>query len=371
MAANYSIDAPGEILSPGLVVFEDILHDNIALMQTIAGDNRRLRPHCKTHKTVEIIRLEVDAGIHKHKCATFAEAEMLANGGARDVFLAYNPVGPNIARVVRFRQAYPEVRFSVTADHPEPVNALNMALAAVDIEVDVFVDIDVGLGRTGLKPGSEATKLYEQIASASHLNNAGLHAYDGHNHQTCLEERRGAVDQCWHAVQSLKEELEKSSLTVAAIVAGGTGTFPLYAQKSDSGLELSPGTCVFHDHGYAQMFPDMKFVPAGLILTRVISRPSSNRVTFDVGYKACASDPPAGARLRFPGITDAKEVLHNEEHLVIETRSADRYKPGDFELAIPAHICPTSALHSQITVIKNGSVCDTWKVTARDRMLNL
>ena len=367
----YKIQTPDEILSPGLVVFETILRDNIARMQAIAKDNRRLRPHCKTHKMLEIIRLETAAGICKHKCATFAEAEMLAIGGAADVFLAYNPVGPNIARVVRYRQKYPSVRFSVAADHPGPIAALNAALAAANTDVNVFVDIDTGLGRTGLKPGPEAIRLYEQVAKASHLANAGLHAYDGHNHQTCLEERRAAVDGCWAAVQSLKQRLEELSLAVPAIVAGGTGTFPLYAAIDEPVLEASPGTCVFHDRDYARMFPDMEFGAAALILTRVISRPASNRITFDLGYKACASDPPAGSRLYFPGIPDAKEILHNEEHLIIETDSADRYSPGDFELVIPSHICPTSALHSQATVIQGGSILDTWKVAARDRVLSL
>lgn len=371
MEQLYEIDTPDEILSPGLVVFEEIVRENIVRMKAIAGQDRRLRPHCKTHKMVDIIRLEVGMGIYKHKCATFAEAEMLADGGAQDVFLAYNPVGPNIARAVRYRQIYPDVRFSVAADHPEPVKALNDAMVAAGIEVDVFVDIDTGLGRTGLSPGPEVRDLYEQIDRASNLRPAGLHAYDGQNHQTRLKERSTAVDECWNSIQVLKNDLEHSSLAVPAIVAGGTGTFPLYARKDDPALELSPGTCVLHDDGYEQLFPDMQFVPAALILTRVVSRPSASTVTFDLGYKACASDPPAGSRLRFPNIPDAREVLQNEEHLVVETMNAASYRPGDVELAIPTHICPTSALHAQVWVIRGGGVQDTWEVTARDRRISI
>ncbi len=371
MKQLYAIDNPDEILSPGLVVFEDIVRENIARMKEVACQDRRLRPHCKTHKMVDIVKLEVGMGILKHKCATFAEAEMLAIGGAQEVLLAYNPVGPNITRAVRYRQRYPNVRFSVTADHPEPAKALNEAMAAAGIDIDVFVDIDTGLGRTGLAPGREAQALYEQIDQASNLRPAGLHAYDGQNHQTRLDKRRVAVEECWNSVQTLRNKLEKSSLAVPAIVAGGTGTFPLYAEIDDPALELSPGTCVLHDDGYEQLFPDMQFVPAALLLTRVVSKPSPDRITFDLGHKACASDPPAGNRLRFPFISDARELLHNEEHLVIETAKAANYRPGDVELAIPTHICPTSALHEQAWVVKNGVVCDTWKVTARDRQLSL
>ncbi len=367
MKDRYAIENTDEIYSPGLVIFEELVRENLKLMKEIAGEDSRLRPHCKTHKMLDMVRLEVGMGIVKHKCATFAEAEMLATGGAGEIFLAYNPVGPNIERAVRFRQRFPNVRFAVAADHPGPVEALNDAMAAAGIEIDVFVDINTGLGRTGLLPGPDSRKLYAQIDQLSHLRPAGLHAYDGQNHQTALDERSAAVEEIRRAVLELRDDLESASLEVPAIVAGGTGTFPLYAQIEDPSIELSPGTCVFHDAGYEQDFPDMNFIPAALLLTRVISRPSPERVTFDLGYKACASDPPAGSRLRFPSIPDAKEVLQNEEHLVIETAEAAKYQPGDIELAIPTHICPTVALHSHASVARNGSVCERWQVTARDR----
>ena len=367
----YTIANPDEVLSPGLVVFEEILRENISRMIAIAGDVGRLRPHCKTHKMIDVTRIEVGLGIVKHKCATFAEAEMLAAGGARDVFLAYNLVGPNIERAVRYRQRFPDVRLSVAADHPEPVDALNDAMARAGERIHVFVDIDTGLGRTGLPPGPEACDLYARIDAASHLTPAGLHLYDGQNHQTDVRERQRAVDRCLDAVRALRERIENASPAVPAIVAGGTGTFPLYAGKDEPALELSPGTCVLHDDRYAREFPDLRFDAAALLLTRVVSRPSRERVTFDLGYKACASDPPAGSRLRFPAIPDAKEVLHNEEHLVIETARASRYRPGDIELAIPTHICPTSALHSHAWVVIGGRVRGRWEVTARDRALTV
>lgn len=368
---RYTIANPEEVLSPGLVVFEELLRENLARMIAIAGDRSRLRPHCKTHKMIDVTRIEVGMGIEKHKCATFAEAEMLALGGARDVFMAYNLVGPNIERAVAYRRRFPEVRFSVTADHPGPAAALDDTMARAGEQVHVFVDIDTGLRRTGLPPGRDALALYARIEGSDHLVPAGLHLYDGQNHQTDPATRQRAVDRGWDAVRAFCERLEAAGLAVPAIVAGGTGTFPLYARKADPRLELSPGTCVLHDHGYARMFPDMRFEAAALILTRVISRPARDLVTFDLGYKACASDPPAGGRLHFPAIPDAKEVLQNEEHLVIETARAARYQPGDVELAVPTHICPTSALHAHAWVVGEGRVKGRWEVTARDRALTL
>jgi len=168
-----------------------------------------------------------------------------------------------------------------------------------------------------------------------------------------------------------RDHLVAAGLSVPRIVAGGTGTFPLYAEKNDPVLELSPGTCVFYDAGYARLFPDMDFTAAALLLTRVVSRPAANKVTFDLGSKACASDPPAGQRLHFPLIPDAREVLQNEEHLVIETAQANNFQPGDMALAIPVHICPTSALHQQAAVVIAGKLTERWDVTARDRWLTI
>jgi len=175
----------------------------------------------------------------------------------------------------------------------------------------------------------------------------------------------------WQPGAALRDELVAAGLPVPRIVAGGTGSFPIFASIQDSVLELSPGTIIFHDWGYGSMFPDLQFTPAALLLTRVVSRPTENRVTLDLGYKAVASDPPAGNRLLFPDLPGAKAVLQNEEHLVLETSEASRFQPGDELLAIPRHICPTCALHKQVYVVAGGQLVGTWKVAARDRMLTV
>ena len=292
-------------------------------------------------------------------------------GDAGDVFLAYNLVGPNIERAVRFLDAYADVRLAVTGDHPAPLAALGRAMEAAGHRIGVILDVDTGLGRTGLAPGPEAVALYRDIAGTPGLEPAGLHHYDGHNHQRDLQERTRAVHECWSATAAFRDTLEAEGLAVPRIVAGGTGSFPVYAAMDDPAIELSPGTCVLHDAGYTQMFPDMRFTPAALVLTRVISRPGRNRATFDLGSKACASDPPAGARLSFPDFPDAREVLQNEEHLVLESEAVDGLAPGDEALAIPTHICPTSALHKQAFVVEGGRVTGRWDVAARDRWLTL
>jgi D-serine deaminase-like pyridoxal phosphate-dependent protein len=372
MNALYAIDDTSKIYSPGLIFYKDLIRRNIARAVEIGGNPARLRPHVKTHKTREITRLEMDAGISKHKVATLAEAEMVAGCGAADVLLAYPIVGPNCGRVARLTAAFPGTRFSVTADHAAALEALSRAMSAAGQVIDVLLDVDMGQHRTGIAPGAEAADLYRRIARLPGLRPGGLHAYDGHNHQENFVERQAAALSEMEPVLKLRAALEKEGVPVPRLVAGGTPTFPVYARLDVPGLELSPGTLVLHDHGYGTRFADMTgLTPAALLLTRVISRPTPTRVTLDLGYKAIASDPPAGKRLVLLGVPDYEAVLQNEEHLVIETPAAERFQPGAELLAIPTHVCPTSALHRQAYVVEGGKVTGTWDIVGRDRVLTI
>lgn len=368
---RYQIDDTSSLLSPSLVIFRDLVEANLAEMVRIAGSPARLRPHCKTHKMREIIELQLARGITKHKAATMAEVEMLAQAGVKDIFWAYNPVGPNIGRVAAFVQEYPDVRLSVTGDHPRPIAQFAEAIAPTGQTVEVLLDIDSGMHRTGMACGPQARKLYEQIVASQGLRPGGFHLYDGQNNQKDPAERRTAVEAVYKTAAAFRDELVAAGFPVPRIVAGGTASFPIYSRIKDPTLELSPGTIVLHDWGYSDMYPDLAFTPAAMLLTRVISRPTENRVTLDLGYKAVASDPPASNRLRFPDLPDAKAILQNEEHLVIETAEADRFLPGDQLWAIPRHICPTSALHKDVYVVSDGRIVGKWQVAARDRVLTI
>ena len=195
----------------------------------MAGSPDRIRPHVKTHKTAEIVRLCLEVGVTKHKCATLAEAELLASCSVPDVLIAYPLVGPNPARLARLAGLYPSTRFAVTVDHREPVEALERAFQEGGATVDVLLDLDVGQHRTGLAPGPEAVALYRQIAGAKHLRPGGLHVYDGHNHQGPVGERREAGLAGLDAALTLRRTLEGQGLPVPRLVVGGTPTFPVYA----------------------------------------------------------------------------------------------------------------------------------------------
>jgi D-serine deaminase-like pyridoxal phosphate-dependent protein len=372
MDPDYTIRDTSAVFSPALVFYKDIIRRNIAHAVEMAGGTGRLRPHVKTHKTREIARMELDAGITKHKCATLAEAEMLAQAGAPDVLLAYNMVGPNCARLARLIQKYPGCRFSVLADHPVGAKQLSEALSAAGAAVDVLIDLDVGQHRTGIAPGPAAVELYESFARLPGLRPGGFHVYDGHLHQESFHERQAAALRGLDPVLTMRAAVEKKGLPVPVVVAGGTPTFPVYARLDVRGLECAPGTCFLHDDGYGSRFADLGgFRPAALLLTRVISRPTPTRLTLDLGYKAVASDPPAGKRCLLLNVADYEPVLQNEEHFVVETPAADRFAPGDEVYAVPTHICPTCAMHQRAYVVEGGRVTGTWDIAARDRVLTV
>src|SRR4051794_39494917 len=195
MDPRYAIADTSSIFSPALIFYKDLIAHNIGHAIDMVGDPDRLRPHVKTHKTREIVTMELDAGITKHKCATLAEAEMLADCGAPDVLLAYQLVGPNCGRMARLARAFPGCRFSVLADHPAALAALSEAMSAAGQSVDVLLDLDVGQHRTGIAPGPEAAALYEQMAKLPGVRPGGLHVYDGHVREEAPAERTRVVQE--------------------------------------------------------------------------------------------------------------------------------------------------------------------------------
>lgn len=359
-----------DLLSPSLLVYPEIIRSNLQAMITTARGAERLRPHVKTHKMAEIVRLAESLGIKKHKCATIAEAEMIAAAGGGDVLLAYPLVGPNIERYVHLVRGYRSTTFRATVDHPDSARALSEAAGGLDRPLRVLVDLEVGMGRTGIDPGAPAAELYALVDRLPNLKADGLHAYDGHIRDSDPGERAASARPGQLRVLELAERLRKQGLEVPRLVMGGTPTFPIHAALEQPGVECSPGTIVLHDASYMDRFPDLQFTPAALLLTRVVSRPRPDRLCLDLGHKAVAADP-AGPRARVFGLEDAATVNHSEEHLVLQTPRAGDYAVGQALLAIPTHVCPTVALHRRAYVITDGEPVGQWEVTARDRVLGV
>jgi D-serine deaminase-like pyridoxal phosphate-dependent protein len=372
MHPAYRLADVDTVPSPALVVHPALIRANIAAVVRAAGGPHRLRPHVKTHKTAEIVRMQLEAGVTRHKCATIAEAEMLAAAGAPDVLVAYPLVGPNVGRLAALKKKYPGTHFASLVDHPNHARQLSDGMTAAGLTAEFVLDVDVGMHRTGVAL-EHAEELYALAAGLPGLVPGGLQVYDGQNTMEPRPDREAAVRRHLGPVLELRAALEKRGFPVGKIVGGGTPTFPVYAAIRDvPGLECSPGTYVLHDHGYGSKYPDLEGVtPAAVFVTRVISRPTPTRVTLDLGNKAVAADPPLERRVRLLDFPEYTPVTHSEEHYAVETAGADRYAPGDVVYALPGHVCPSVALHRELLVAEDNRVVGRWAVAARDRVLTV
>ncbi len=368
MSHWFALQNAGEVPSPALLLYPERIRENIRRMIRVAGGTSRLRPHIKTHKLAEVVRMQLEQGITKFKCATIAEAEMAAGAGVKDVLIAYPMVGPNVARLLALAKTFPTTTFSCLADDPAGVHQFATAFSNSGRTMEVLLDVDCGQHRTGIEPGVKAAQLYRLMATSSGLRAGGLHAYDGHIHEPDLTQRRELCAAAFAPVNAFRGELLSAGLSVPRVVAGGTPTFPIHAQNDS--FECSPGTCVLWDFGYAEKFADLEFLIAAVVLTRVVSKPGANRLCLDLGHKAIASENPP-PRVQFLNLPDATAISHSEEHLVVESAQADRFAVGDCLYGVPRHICPTVALHSEAVVINHGMATERWRVTARERRLTI
>ncbi len=364
----YKISNEPDIPSPTMLVFPDRIRENIRRMAAIAGSPQRLWPHVKTHKLPQVVRMQLEAGINRFKCATIREARMAAEAGAAEILMAYPLYGPAVEQLFGLIARYPDTRFSAIVDNPQHGRWLEAAALSHARPLDVFLDLDVGMERTGIKPGREALQLYRTIAGSAWLNARGLHIYDGHMHIPDREEREMACAACFAPVTELIQALEADGLKPEELICGGSPSFPIHAQHPER--ILSPGTTLLWDVGYSSKFRDMDFLHAALAFTRVVSKPGKGKLCLDLGHKAIASEmqPPRAAIF---GIPDYELAVHSEEHMVIAFGEAEKYSVGDCLYAIPRHICPTMALHSHVWAVEGGRAVEAWPVVAREREVGL
>lgn len=358
----------GKILSPALLLFPELVKQNIVKAIEIAGDPGRLRPHVKTHKIPQIVRMHLNGGVNKFKCSTLAELIMTAEAGADDILLAYPLTHSALPTLLQCLRRWPTKTISVMVDNLVSAQLLADFAETNDLELPVFVDINNGMERTGIKPGEEACNLYSFLETSAHLKAAGLHVYDGHIHDSDVDEREARCRRDFGSVLAMLETLRFDDSAVRELICGGTPTFPLHAKFPDR--ILSPGTYALWDYGYGSTLRDLPFEHAAWLLTRVISKPGKNRLCLDLGHKAVASEMSEG-RVQFAEIDDYVLFSHSEEHLVIETELADRFVVGDVLHGVPRHICPTVALHDQFYVIENNHLMAKWPVSARNRGIEL
>lgn len=364
----YELKDTSHISSPALLIYPERIEDNIRLMLSISGSVSNLRPHIKTHKMAEVIQLQQRHGIQKFKCATIAEAELLGQCRAQDVLLAMQPVGANIDRFFKLIDTFPETKFSTMVDNPDTLAEIAQKASEVKKIASLYIDINNGMNRTGCIPDSKAIDLFTAIEQNEHTKARGLHVYDGHIRNSEVSERKEVCDMAFKSVLQLKQGIENLGFHVENLIAGGSPTFPVHAQRAN--IETSPGTTLLWDARYAELFPDMPFLHAAILMIRIISKPAEHILCFDLGHKSVA--PEMGfPRVQILGLEDGEQIGQSEEHLVVKTNRADEFKVGDVFYAIPEHICPTVAKYDEANTISDGEVTGIWKVAAQNRRITI
>jgi len=366
---RYRVSGVEDVLTPALVLYPEMIASNIArTLDLLAGDGDRWRVHVKTAKLEYTLRMLVERGVRNFKCATTLELLVACRSGATDVLVAYPTVGANARRVREIADAFPKVRISVLAENEEQVWQWRGGA------VGVFLDINPGMNRTGVEQshGEKVVRLVRAIGEAG-LEFRGLHYYDGHYGGLEERERIAAAHAGYDRLLEIVNEIERGGANVAEVITAGTPTLPCslaYTGFRGKGFvhRVSPGTVVYNDAtSLAQLPREYGYLPAALVLTRVVSRPKSGMITCDAGHKAVSADAGVPTCV-VVGHPELKPLSPSEEHLPMEVAGeATGPEVGEALYLLPRHVCPTVNNFDCALLVRNGQIESVERVSARGR----
>jgi D-serine deaminase-like pyridoxal phosphate-dependent protein len=350
-----------EIDTPALVIELDAFERNLrTLADSVKGKPVRVRAHAKTHKCAEIAKRQIAMGAVGVCCQKVSEAEALVDGGVSDVLVSNEVVGA--MKVARLAALAKRAQLGVCVDHPDNVAALEAAGA----RLDVYIELEVGMGRCGIVPGDEFVALARAITRSKSLRFAGLQAYHGRaQHLRTMEERHRAIETAAQHVYEAKRLLEKAGIPCPLVTGAGSGTYML---EVEAGVwdEIQPGSYIFMDVDYARnewAAPLPRFEHALFVLCTVMSRPARERAIVDAGLKASSVDSGMPSVWQRPGLVYAGA---SDEHGRIDI-AADAKAPalGEKLLLVPGHCDPTVNLYDWYVCVRGGRVEALWPITAR------
>jgi D-serine deaminase-like pyridoxal phosphate-dependent protein len=293
--------------------------------------------------------------------------EMALEAGGKKAILAYPLVQQIKAqRFVQIVKAHAEASITAIVSQQLHVQLLSAAAAESGQTLRAMVDLDVGMHRTGVEVGDVAANLYRAVAAHPHLEPAGLHVYDGHEHFSDENERAAAAQRHIEDTRALAQRLRDEGLSVPSIVGGGSYSFAYYARAE--GMCGSPGTSIYWDLSYGGGMPDMPFKWAALVLAQVVDiHPGQQTITTDLGHKAICGDIPLAQRAKLLQNMEAELVAQHEEHGVFRW-PGELPAVGSYVLAVPGHVCPTTIRYPGSYVLDGeGEIVDYYPHTARDR----
>jgi D-serine deaminase-like pyridoxal phosphate-dependent protein len=358
-----------ELNTPVLVVDRDALGRNVQKMAAVAKRaGVALRPHAKSHKSLAIARLQLEAGAVGLCCAKLGEAEVFAAGGVESLLITSPVVSrPAIERLVALNARIPDLMVCVD----NPVNVAALSAAARERQLKLIIDVDPGIRRTGVGSVEAAVALLEAIRSAGNLVFKGVQMYCGvQQHIKDYKERYAAIEERTSYLRSIIVALQENSGPLAIVTGSGTGTHHIDARL---GLltEWQVGSYAFMDRQYAECdLADDKmqaFEYSLFIDARVVSANTTGIATIDAGYKAMATD--GGPPVVLSGAPQGSNyIFMGDEHgLIIDPAHNHAWAIGDLvRLAVP-HCDPTVNLYDAYHVISGETLQEIWPVSARGR----
>ena len=362
---------PTSVDTPQLIVSEEILQRNIAEMAAFAKSIRvNLRPHIKTHKCIEIARLQIAAGAIGITCAKVGEAEVMVNeGGIDDVLLAYPIVGAKkFERIVALME---KARIAVAVDSLAAIETISQAMVRHERSIDIYLEVNTGQDRSGVMWGAEAVRFAQEIDRHPNLRLSGIMTHEGHVSSFPPEAIAAQAIAAGEKMVETAEMIREHGIALPTVSVGSTPAARI--TPTVPGItEMRPGTYVFNDCSLFR-FGDSWGVEdcAARFVATVVSHAADGRCVIDAGSKTLALDPtPANKGHGY--IVDHPEVVIarlSEEHGVCELPEGEGgFQIGDTVEVIPNHICPTVNLMDEMAIVRRGEIVDRWRVAARGKV---
>ncbi len=353
--------------TPVPIVDLDRLTYNLDRMAAYATlHDLQLRPHVKTHKSTRIATEQLQRGAIGLTCATTQELEVM-QGVCDDLLLAYPPVGA--ARLERLMRLSRDTRLVVAVDSAESLPALAMAAKLGQRELEVYVEVDLGMRRVGVPPGEAAIALARAVCDAAPLHFAGITFYPGHIRQS-LEEQGPPLQQLAADMTRLLDQLHDAGLP-PRVVSGGSTPLAWRIHEVPGVTEVRPGTYVYNDRSTAAIGACDDEDCALTVLATVVSTAVPGQAVIDAGPKALARDPLRGEGDGWAALLDHPDVVvqrMSEEHGVLDLSHTDwRPRVGDRVRLVPNHVCIVVQQFDTIVGVRGDYVETSWPVSARGR----
>jgi len=350
-----------KISTPALLVYYDIMKENIEKMAKFAKENNvKLRPHVKTHKCPIIGKMQLEAGAKGICVARVGEAEVFAENGFNDILIANEVV--NLNQIKRLVELNKNSLVRVCVDSEQNVLDLNNIASKNGIKLEILIEVDIGLGRNGVKPGEPALKLANFILKQPNLKLVGLQGYEGHLTSVIDPElRKMQTEECIKLLVDTRDLLNNHGFKITYLTASNTVTYK-FSAKCEGVTELQPGTYIFNDEHYFKVSPEFKI--GATVLGTITNNPGRRLYTVDAGLKAATND---NGNPIFKNYPKCKIRVMTEEHSIFRTSPKTNFRIGQKVELHPSHICTTVNLYDFFTVIKDNKEFAKWEILARGK----